>query len=121
MLGTFVLSSGYYDAYYRKAQQVRHMIHQEMERGFEQVDVILAPTTPTTAFRLGEKVDDPIAMYLSDIFTAAANLAGVPAISIPVHADPASGLPIGAQIIARKFDERSMFRVAAWLERSLRA
>jgi aspartyl-tRNA(Asn)/glutamyl-tRNA(Gln) amidotransferase subunit A len=119
MLGTFVLSSGYYDAYYRKAQQVRHLIHRDMEHAFADVDLLLCPTTPTPAFRLGEKTADPIAMYLSDIFTAAANLAGVPAISVPAGRDAASGLPVGVQFIARKFDESTMFRAGAWLERSL--
>jgi aspartyl-tRNA(Asn)/glutamyl-tRNA(Gln) amidotransferase subunit A len=119
MLGTFVLSSGYYDAYYLKAQQVRNLIHRDMEQAFAQVDLLLCPTTPTPAFRLGEKTSDPIAMYLSDIFTAAANLAGVPAISIPAGRDSDTGLPVGVQLIARKFDESGMFRAAAWLERQL--
>lgn len=119
MLGTFVLSSGYYDAYYRKAQQVRRLLYDDMAAAFTQVDLIMAPTTPTTAFRLGEKADDPISMYLSDIFTAAANLTGVPAISLPVGNDPESGLPIGAQLIAPHFDEPGMFRAAAWVERQL--
>ncbi len=119
MLGTFVLSSGYYDAYYRKAQQVRRLLYQEMEQALSQVDLILAPTTPTPAFRLGEKTSDPISMYLSDIFTAAANLTGNPAISIPVGKDPESGLPVGAQLIARHFDEATMFRGARAVERML--
>jgi aspartyl-tRNA(Asn)/glutamyl-tRNA(Gln) amidotransferase subunit A len=117
MLGTFVLSSGYYDAYYKKAQQVRRLIYQDMTDAFGQVDLILTPTTPTPAFRLGEKTNDPISMYLSDIFTAAVNLAGVPAISFPYGQDPESGLPIGMQFIARHFDETTMFRAAAWAER----
>ena len=121
MLGTFVLSSGYYDAYYRKAQQVRNLIHRDMERAFSDVDLLLCPTTPTPAFRLGEKTDDPIAMYLSDIFTAAANLAGVPAISVPAGRDEESGLPVGVQFIAPKFEEARMFHAAAWLERALAA
>jgi aspartyl-tRNA(Asn)/glutamyl-tRNA(Gln) amidotransferase subunit A len=120
MLGTFVLSSGYYDAYYRQAQQVRHLIHRDMEEAFGTVDLLLCPTTPTPAFRLGEKTADPISMYLSDIFTAAANLAGVPAISVPAGRDSDTGLPVGIQFIARKFDEATMFRAAAWLERSQR-
>ena len=119
MLGTFVLSSGYYEAYYHKAQQVRHLIHRDMESAFEQVDILLCATTPTPAFALGEKTADPISMYLSDIFTAAANLAGVPAISVPAGTDRESGLPVGVQFIAPKFDEAGMFRVAAWLEREL--
>ena len=116
MLGTFVLSSGHYDAYYRRAQQVRRLICNDMTSAFQEVDLILAPTTPTPAFRLGEKVSDPISMYLSDIFTAAANLAGVPAISIPAGNDPTTGLPVGVQLIAPFFEEGRMFRAARWLE-----
>ena len=116
MLGTFVLSSGYYDAYYRKAQQVRRLIHDDFARVFDRVDLILTPTTPTPAFKLGEKVNDPISMYLSDIFTAAVNLAGVPAISVPAGNDPETGLPIGVQFIARHFDEATMFKAARWAE-----
>ncbi len=119
MLGTFVLSSGYYDAYYRKAQQVRRLLYDDMAAAFTQVDLMLAPTTPTPAFRLGEKAGDPISMYLSDIFTAAANLTGVPALSIPIGRDAESGLPVGAQFIAPHFDERTMFGAAAWAERAL--
>ncbi len=118
MLGTFVLSSGYHDAYYRRAQQVRRLLARDLQRAFEDVDLILAPTTPTAAFRLGEKADDPIAMYLSDIFTAAANLTGNPAISIPV-ARSADGLPLGTQLIAPHFAERRMFHAAAWIERQV--
>jgi len=121
MLGTFVLSSGYYDAYYRRAQQVRRLIHDDFTRAFAEVDLILAPTTPAPAFRLGERLNDPISMYLSDIFTAAVNLAGVPAISIPSGRDTASGLPVGVQFIARHFDEAGMFAAAAWCERELNA
>ncbi len=120
MLGTFVLSSGYYDAYYKKAQQVRRLIYQDFDNAFANVDLILTPTTPTPAFKIGEKASDPIAMYLSDIFTAAVNLAGVPAISIPSGSDGDSGLPVGVQFIGRHFDERGMFRAAAWAERQLR-
>jgi len=120
MLGTFVLSSGYYDAYYKKAQQVRRLIYQDFDTAFAGVDLILTPTTPTPAFKIGEKASDPIAMYLSDIFTAAVNLAGVPAISIPSGTDGESGLPVGVQFIGRHFDERGIFRAAAWAERQLR-
>ena len=116
MLGTFVLSSGYYDAYYRKAQQVRTLIKRDFDRAFESVDLILTPTAPTAAFRFGEKTADPIAMYLSDIFTAAANIAGVPAISVPFGADAASGLPLGVQIVAPSFEEGRMFVGAGVLE-----
>lgn len=112
MLGTFVLSSGYYDAYYRRAQQVRRLIHNDMIAAFQSVDLLLAPTTPTPAFRLGEKATDPISMYLSDIFTAAANLAGVPAISIPSGTDSETGLPVGLQFMAPHFHESAMFRAA---------
>jgi aspartyl-tRNA(Asn)/glutamyl-tRNA(Gln) amidotransferase subunit A len=117
MLGTFVLSSGYYDAYYRKAQQVRRLIYQDMIDAFNNVDLILTPTTPTPAFKLGEKTSDPISMYLSDIFTAAVNLAGVPAVSVPWGHDAETSLPIGMQFIARHFDEATMLRAAAWAER----
>ncbi len=117
MLGTFVLSSGYYDAYYRKAQQVRTLISQDFERVFAEVDLILTPTTPTAAFRLGEKTSDPISMYLSDIFTAAANIAGIPGISVPCGTDPATGLPLGAQLMAPAFEEARMFQGGAWIER----
>jgi aspartyl-tRNA(Asn)/glutamyl-tRNA(Gln) amidotransferase subunit A len=98
---------------------VRNLIYRDMENAFGQVDMILTPTTPTPAFRLGEKLNDPIAMYLSDIFTAGANLAGNPAISVPAGTDPETGLPVGVQFIARHFDEAGMFRVAAWAERAM--
>lgn len=116
MLGTFVLSSGYYDAYYRRAQQVRRLIHDDMVRAFQDVDLLMAPTAPTPAFRLGEKAADPLAMYLSDVFTAAANLAGIPAISIPAGTDMETGLPVGVQFMARHFDEVTMFKAAAAAE-----
>jgi len=117
MLGTFVLSSGYYDAYYRKAQQVRAILRREMTEAFGSVDLLLTPTAPTPAFKLGEKTADPIAMYLSDIFTAAANLTGIPALSIPAGNDPESGLPVGIQLMAPAFEEERMFGAAAALER----
>ncbi len=117
MLGTYVLSAGYYDAYYRKAQRVRRLIQQDFFRAFAEVDCILMPTTPTTAFRLGEKIDDPLAMYLSDIYTVSANLAGVPAISVPYGKD-ARGLPIGVQFVGRQFDEATILRAADFLEKS---
>ena len=117
MLGTFVLSSGYYDAYYRKGQQVRTLINRDFEEAFGRVDLILTPTTPTPAFRFGEKTGDPLAMYLSDIFTAGANISGVPAISVPFGRDEATGMPLGAQLIAPRFHEGRMFRGAAWVER----
>lgn len=104
LLGTFVLSASYYDAYYTKAQQVRRLIRQETERVFDHYDVLLSPTTPTPAFRLGEKTDDPLQMYLADIFTVQANVVGYPAISIPNGTDPA-GLPIGLQLMTPPFQE----------------
>ena len=111
MLGTYALSAGYYEAYYLKAQRVRTLLARDFEAAFKKVDVIVTPTTPTTAFRLGEKSDDPLAMYLADIFTVTADLVGVPGISVPCGSDRQS-LPIGLQIIARHFDEPTMLRVA---------
>lgn len=110
MLGTYVLSSGYYDAYYRKAQKARRLILNDFEHAFEEVDFIISPTTPTTAFKIGEKVEDPLAMYLNDIYTASVNLAGLPAISIPVGFDK-DRLPYGIQIIGRKFDELGLLKM----------
>ncbi len=117
MLGTYVLSAGYYDAYYRRAQKVRTLIRRDFEQAFKTCDVLLTPTTPTTAFKLGEKIDDPLAMYLADIFTVSVNLAGVPGISIPFGFD-AKGLPIGLQIIGKAFDEKSVLQIAHFLENS---
>ncbi|MDX9715641.1 MAG: Asp-tRNA(Asn)/Glu-tRNA(Gln) amidotransferase subunit GatA [Dissulfurispiraceae bacterium] len=111
MLGTYALSAGYYDAYYKKAQQVRTLIKQDFEKAFDSVDMIAAPTVPTPAFRIGERSNDPLQMYLTDIFTISANLAGVPAISLPCGFSSA-GLPIGLQIIGKHFDEASIFRAA---------
>ncbi len=111
ILGTHVLSSGYYDAYYLRAQKVRALIKQDFERAFEGVDVIMTPTSPSPAFKLGEKLDNPLSMYLSDIFTISVNLAGLPGISLPCGLNN-EGLPIGVQFIARAFDEKTMFRVA---------
>jgi aspartyl-tRNA(Asn)/glutamyl-tRNA(Gln) amidotransferase subunit A len=111
MLGTYVLSSGYYDAYYIRAQKVRRLIAQDFIDVFEQCDALLTPTTPTTAFKFGEKANDPLAMYLNDIFTVSANIAGVPAISVPVGLD-ANGLPVGAQLIAKHFDEETLFALS---------
>ncbi|MDQ7066062.1 MAG: Asp-tRNA(Asn)/Glu-tRNA(Gln) amidotransferase subunit GatA [candidate division KSB1 bacterium] len=115
MLGTYVLSAGYYDAYYRRALKVRTLIRRDFEQAFEQCDVLITPTTPSTAFRIGEKTRDPVAMYLSDIFTVSANLAGLPAISIPAGKDE-NDLPIGVQLLARPFDEATLLRAAAFLE-----
>jgi aspartyl-tRNA(Asn)/glutamyl-tRNA(Gln) amidotransferase subunit A len=116
MLGTFALSAGYYDAYYLKGQKVRTLIRRDFERGFETCDVVMAPVAPTTAFKLGEKTDDPLTMYLSDIFTISVNLAGLPGMSIPCGYDGA-GLPIGLQIIGAPFSEETMFRVGDAYER----
>jgi aspartyl-tRNA(Asn)/glutamyl-tRNA(Gln) amidotransferase subunit A len=110
MLGTYALSAGYYDAYYLKAQKVRTLIKQDFDRAFERVDVIVGPTSPSVAFKIGEKVDDPLQMYLADVFTLSQALAGIPAISIPCGF--ADGLPVGLQIAARAFDEARMLRVA---------
>jgi aspartyl-tRNA(Asn)/glutamyl-tRNA(Gln) amidotransferase subunit A len=110
MLGTYSLSSGYYDAYYLKAQKVRTLIKQDFDRIFEQYDVVVGPTAPTTAFKIGEKVDNPLTMYLNDILTIPVNLAGLPAISVPCGL--ADGLPVGLQIIGKAFDESTVLRVA---------
>lgn len=110
MLGTYVLSSGYYDAYYRKAQQVRSLLRQDYEQALDLCDAILTPTTPTTAFRLGEKTDDPLAMYLSDIYTATANLVGIPGLSFPCGLS-SEGLPIGAQLVGRHWSEGTLLRL----------
>ena len=111
MLGTYVLSAGYYDAYYRKAQKVRRLIQDDFFKAFTKVDCILLPTSPTTAFRFGEKADDPLQMYLSDVYTVSANLAGVPAISVPCGVD-GKGLPIGVQFVGKQFDEPTILKVA---------
>jgi aspartyl-tRNA(Asn)/glutamyl-tRNA(Gln) amidotransferase subunit A len=111
MLGTYALSSGYYEAYYKKAQQVRTLIKKDFEEAFRQVDVIVTPTSPTAAFKIGEKTADPLQMYLSDIFTISVNLAGVPGISIPCGFT-SNNLPIGLQLIGKHFDEESILKVA---------
>jgi aspartyl-tRNA(Asn)/glutamyl-tRNA(Gln) amidotransferase subunit A len=116
MLGTYVLSAGYYDAFYLKALQVRTLMRRDYDRAFEQVDVIAMPTSPVPPFRLGEKMDDPLQMYLNDIFTVSANLAGLPGISVPCGM--AGNLPIGFQILGRMFDEASILRVADAYERA---
>ncbi|MDX2153133.1 MAG: Asp-tRNA(Asn)/Glu-tRNA(Gln) amidotransferase subunit GatA [Bryobacteraceae bacterium] len=117
MLGTYVLSSGYYDAYYLKAQRVRSLLSRDFSQAFEQVDAIVTPVSPFPAFKLGEKLDDPLQMYLSDIYTVTGSLAGVPCMSVPCG-KTAEGLPVGMQIIARHFDEAGMFRLAAAFERA---
>jgi len=117
MLGTYVLSAGYYDAYYRKAQRVRRLIQNDFFEAFRNVDCLLMPTTPTTAFGRGEKIDDPLAMYLSDIYTVSANLAGIPAISVPCGTD-GRGLPIGVQVLGPQFGEPLLLNVAEYLEQA---
>ena len=111
MLGTYVLSAGYYDAYYVKAQKVRSLIARDYAEAFQQVDAIVAPVSPFPAFKIGEKVDDPVAMYLSDIYTITGDLAGIPCMSVPCGLTP-DGLPVGLQILTKHFDESTMFRVA---------
>jgi len=111
MLGTYVLSAGYYDAYYKKAQQVRTLIARDFSEAFQDVDAMLAPVSPFPAFKIGEKVDDPLSMYLSDIYTLTGDLSGVPCMSVPCG-ESKDGLPIGLQIFAKHFDEATMFRVA---------
>ncbi|MGE0417664.1 MAG: Asp-tRNA(Asn)/Glu-tRNA(Gln) amidotransferase subunit GatA [Acetobacteraceae bacterium] len=117
MIGTYVLSAGYYDAYYLRAQKVRALILKDFTDAFAHVDALLTPTAPSAAFAQGENMDDPIKMYLNDVFTVPANLAGVPAASVPAGLD-ANGLPLGLQVITRTFDEETMFAVAAEIERA---
>jgi len=118
MIGTYALSAGYYEAYYGKAQKVRALIRRDFEAAFSKVDAILTPTAPTPAFRLGEKMGDPLTMYLSDIFTIPCNLAGIPGISVPCGMS-AEGLPIGAQLLGNLFREETLFTAAAAIERAL--
>ncbi|MBI5419287.1 MAG: Asp-tRNA(Asn)/Glu-tRNA(Gln) amidotransferase subunit GatA [Deltaproteobacteria bacterium] len=118
MIGTYALSAGYYEAYYGKAQKVRTLIRRDFESAFSKVDAILTPTAPTPAFRLGEKLADPLTMYLSDIFTIPCNLAGIPGISVPCGISP-DGLPIGAQILGNHFREETLFTAAAAIERAI--
>jgi aspartyl-tRNA(Asn)/glutamyl-tRNA(Gln) amidotransferase subunit A len=117
MLGTYVLSAGYYDAYYLKAQRVRTLIARDFSNAFREVDAIVAPVSPFPAFKLGEKIDDPLEMYLSDIYTITGSLAGIPCMSVPCGAT-AAGLPVGMQILTRHFDETGMFRLAHAFERA---
>jgi aspartyl-tRNA(Asn)/glutamyl-tRNA(Gln) amidotransferase subunit A len=119
MLGTYALSAGYYDAYYGKAQKTRTLIIQDLERAYEKVDLIVCPTSPTTAFKVGERTADPLAMYLSDVFTVPVNLAGNAAISLPCGLSPDDNLPVGLQIIAKSLDEKTMFRAAYAFEQDL--
>ena len=118
MIGTYALSAGYYEAYYGKAQKARTLLRRDFSEAFARVDVILTPTSPTPAFRIGEKVDDPLTMYLSDIYTIPCNLAGIPGISVPCGLSP-DGLPIGAQLLGKHFDEEALFAAAAAIEREI--
>jgi aspartyl-tRNA(Asn)/glutamyl-tRNA(Gln) amidotransferase subunit A len=117
LIGTYVLSAGYYDAYYLKAQRLRSLILRDFTQAFETVDAILTPATPTPAFAIGERSDDPIAMYLNDVFTVPVNLAGLPGISVPAGLS-ADGLPLGLQLIGRAFDEATLLRIARQLEQA---
>jgi aspartyl-tRNA(Asn)/glutamyl-tRNA(Gln) amidotransferase subunit A len=115
MLGTYVLSAGYYEAYYAKAQRVRRLIQSDFMRVFEEVDVLLTPPTPTPGFRLGERLEDPLKMYLADVYTVTANLAGIPALVLPIgwHSE---GLPIGAQLMGRPFEEERLLEIGRVVE-----
>jgi aspartyl-tRNA(Asn)/glutamyl-tRNA(Gln) amidotransferase subunit A len=116
ILGTYALSSGYYDAYYGQAQKVRTLVQRDFAAAFEQADVLVSPTAPTTAFKLGEKVDDPMAMYLNDIATIPANLAGVPGMSLPSGLADEDGLPAGIQLLAPARADERLYAVGAALE-----
>ena len=115
MIGTYVLSSGYYDAYYLKAQKVRRLIKNDFNNIFQKVDAILTPSTPSSAFKIGDKSNDPVSMYLNDIFTVPVNLAGLPGISIPAGLDK-KGYPLGLQIIGKSFDEQNILNIANSME-----
>ncbi len=119
MLGTYALSAGYYDAYYLRAQKVRTLLRRDFDAAFGRCDLIAGPVTPGVAFPLGERVDDPLAMYLADVFTVTANLAALPALSVPCGLDPATALPVGLQLVGRPFDEATLLRAARALEREL--
>ncbi len=118
LIGTYVLSAGYYDAYYRKAQRVRRLISEDFTNAFKSVDLLLTPTAPSAAFAIGEKLDDPITMYQNDVFTVPSSLAGMPAISLPGGVNT-RGLPLGLQLIGRPFDEETLLRGAEVLERAV--
>jgi aspartyl-tRNA(Asn)/glutamyl-tRNA(Gln) amidotransferase subunit A len=117
LMGTYVLSAGYYDAYYIKALKVRRRIADDFDQAFEKVDALLTPTAPSAAFRLGENADDPVAMYLNDIFTVTVNLAGLPGMSLPAGLD-AAGLPLGLQLIGRPLDEGTLFSLGGAIEKA---
>jgi aspartyl-tRNA(Asn)/glutamyl-tRNA(Gln) amidotransferase subunit A len=112
MLGTFVLSAGYYDAYFTRAQKVRKLLYEKINLIFQEYDFILLPTTPSVAFKIGEKMGDPISMYLADIYTVMANLIGVPAISVPLYTHHKTGMPFGLQAMANRFDELSLLCIS---------
>ena len=116
ILGTYALSAGYYDAYYVKAQKVRTIIKREFDDVFEKVDALVTPTSPTVAFPIGAKTNDPLQMYLNDVFTLPVNIAGLPGLSLPCGLS--EGLPVGLQVIANSYQERTLFRVAAAFERA---
>jgi len=117
MIGTYALSSGYYEAYYGRAMKVRTLIRQDYERAFEKAHALLTPVSPSPAFRIGERIEDPLAMYLSDIYTVTANLAGVPSLSLPCGFTP-EGLPVGLQILAYQFREAVILRLAEQYSRA---
>jgi aspartyl-tRNA(Asn)/glutamyl-tRNA(Gln) amidotransferase subunit A len=119
MLGTYALSAGYYDAYYLRAQKVRSLVRRDFDQAFEQCDVIAGPVAPSVAFRLGEKVDDPLQMYLADVFTITCNLAGLPGMSVPCGLHPRERMPVGLQLLGRPFDEATLFRAGRALEREV--
>ena len=116
MIGTYVLSSGYYDAYYLKAQKVRQLIKKDFDEAYNKVDAILTPSTPSSAFKIGEKTDDPLSMYLNDIFTVPVNLSGLPAISVPAGYDK-NNLPLGLQLIGKPFDEQTILNLSFAIEK----
>jgi aspartyl-tRNA(Asn)/glutamyl-tRNA(Gln) amidotransferase subunit A len=118
MLGTYALSAGYYDAYYKNALRVRRLIRSDFEQAFEKVDCIMGPTTPTPAFRMGEKTADPLSMYLSDVYTVSANLAAIAGVSVPCGFT-AAGLPVGLQILSGVFTEDRLLRIARMYEREV--
>ena len=121
ILGTYALSAGYYDAYYGSAQKVRTLVQRDFDAAFTVADVLISPTAPTTAFRLGEKLDDPLAMYLNDVATIPANLAGVPGLSLPGGLADEDGLPVGIQLLAPAREDARLYRVGAVLESLLEA
>jgi aspartyl-tRNA(Asn)/glutamyl-tRNA(Gln) amidotransferase subunit A len=117
LIGTYVLSAGYYDAYYLRAQKIRALILRDFTDAFQKVDALLTPATPSAAFAQGERMDDPVKMYLNDVFTVPANMAGIPGLSVPAGLD-AEGLPLGLQVLGKPFDEETVFAVGAVLERA---